>query len=104
MQQAPQNREAAVKAESERQFAEAASLWGRVAEATDDVEAFVAAARNYLRCPHLADQAKAGPLARKAIALDPHHVRANKVLLDFFEHTGMHRSAERQRGLLEDLD
>jgi len=94
-------RSRALEAEKANQHAEAAEQWRRVLEATPtDAEAALHTAKNFLEA---GDLKQAAHFARRATQLAPDNIKAHKLLLRFFQKTGMEASAQREREILAKL-
>lgn len=94
-------RSRAMEAEQASQKKEAAELWRKALDAApEDVEAALHAAKNYLDS---GDLKQAAHFARRAVQLAPENASAHRLLLRFFQQTGMDASAQRERDILAKL-
>ncbi len=94
-------RSRALESEKANQHAEAAEHWRKVLEATPtDAEAALHTARNFFEA---GDLKQAAHFARRATQLAPNNIKAHKLLLRFFQKTGMDASAQREREILAKL-
>ncbi len=94
-------RSRALDAERARNPKEAAEQWRKVLEALpSDAEAALHAAKCSLEA---GDLKQAAHFARHAVQLAPNNVSAHRLLLVFFERTGMEANAKREREILQKL-
>ncbi len=94
-------RSRALDAERERNPKEAAEHWRKVLEALpSDAEAALHAAKCSLEA---GDLKQAAHFARHAVQIAPENVNAHRLLLRFYEKTGMEASAQRERDILQKL-
>lgn len=94
-------RSRALDAEKAHNPKEAAEQWRKVLEALpSDAEAALNAAKCSLEA---GDLKQAAHFARHAVQLAPDNIKAHRLLLRFFEKTGMEASAQREREILQKL-